>query len=147
MNAEQVIELLEAHVVDNCTAIDHEATFDAMLDECYSFENVGGPFACMTPSRVLKETDPTAYRCGVTDYMDSLGTVEVNGDDYDPEDAEKAKEEFIDKIDSDITDAENAIEEEGEQEGDYMGTDKMTELKAKLADLQADLKAANNHSF
>lgn len=145
MNAKNIIELLEDHIVDNCTAIDREKAFDDMLDECYSFKNVGGPFEHMSPSCVLKECDPTAHRCGVNDYMDSLGTVEVKGNSYEQDEAERSKEEFIDTIDDAISDTWKEIEEEEEQ--DDQDIEQLTELKAKLADLKKALANANNHSF
>ena len=59
-------------VQDELTAVDVEALYDEMLDECYDFASVGGPFAGMSASRVLSEADPVAYRCGLNDYQDSL---------------------------------------------------------------------------
>ena len=44
--------------------------FDEMLDECYDMIKVCGYE--YYPSHVLESTDPIAYRCGLTDYLDSL---------------------------------------------------------------------------
>ena len=46
-----------------------EEMYDDMIDEIYGEVNVGITF---NASRVLKELDPIAYRCGFNDYMDSL---------------------------------------------------------------------------
>lgn len=115
MNDQQsaVTRMLE-HITSELTAIDREQRFRDMLDECYSFDAVGGPFACMSPSKVLEEMDPTAFRCGVNDYMDGENTVEIDGEDYDRREAEKAKEEFIDDLNDEITDAENDFDEDDE---------------------------------
>ena len=46
-----------------------EEMYEEMIDECYGEVNVGVTF---NASRVLKELDPIAFRCGFNDYMDSL---------------------------------------------------------------------------
>jgi len=43
--------------------------YDDMIDECCGEVNVGVTF---NASRVLRELDPIAYRCGFNDYVDSL---------------------------------------------------------------------------
>lgn len=45
---------------------DYEKEFDEMLDE------VHGEFMGYSASHILKEVDPTAYRCGLLDYVDNL---------------------------------------------------------------------------
>jgi hypothetical protein len=52
--------------IDESTALD---LYDEMLDELYSPINIAG--IEFDPSRVLKELDPTAYRCGFNDWLDS----------------------------------------------------------------------------
>ncbi len=44
--------------------------YDEMLNDCYPMVEIGS--LTFTPSRVLKELDPIAYRCGLNDYLDSL---------------------------------------------------------------------------
>ena len=44
--------------------------YDDYLDESGEF-TVGG--CAFRPSYILKELDPTAYRCGYLDYADSMG--------------------------------------------------------------------------
>lgn len=51
-----------------------EALYDEMLNEIYGVINVG---VTLQAAEVLSECDPTAYRCGFTDWVDSLG------DDFD----------------------------------------------------------------
>ena len=46
-----------------------EVMYEDMIDEVYGLINVGVTFYA---SRVLKECDPIAFRCGFNDYMDSL---------------------------------------------------------------------------
>jgi predicted ribosome quality control (RQC) complex YloA/Tae2 family protein len=151
--AKAVIERLEQHIADECTRIDREARFDDMLDECYSFEKVGGPFEYMSPSRVLKEVDPIAYRCGVDDYEDSEEWVEINGDYYERRDAEKAKEDFIESLESEITDLESEIEEleaedqENENEESENNAAKILGLSVRLDTMRGDLSTVEKHSF
>ena len=94
------------HIVEECTAIDCEQVFDQMLDEIYDFKAVGGPFAYMLPSRVLREIDPIAYRCGMADYMDGEETYEVEGETYYIHDVTKAQEEYIDGLESELSELE-----------------------------------------
>jgi len=46
-----------------------EEMYEDSLDESYGEINVGVTF---NASRVLRELDPIAYRCGFNDYMDML---------------------------------------------------------------------------
>lgn len=75
--------------------------FDDMLDDSIPEIEIG----CLTysPSHVLKNVDPTAYRCGLVDFIDSL--------DVEDSDEYKALQEEIDQLQSDIEDLENEIED------------------------------------
>lgn len=100
-------EQVNARVIDELTPIDMEARFNDMLDECYSFDAVGGPFASMQPSRVLLECDPVAHRCGVNDYADGErdNATEIYGDYYDTDEVQAIRDEV---------EAEQADEDEDE---------------------------------
>lgn len=52
--------------------------FDAMLDECNPEVDVAG--ITFSPSRVLKELDPTAYQCVFNNYTDEY--TELDNGDY-----------------------------------------------------------------
>lgn len=96
----------QERVREELTPVDVEARFNDMLDESYSFDSVGGPFACMSPSRVLLECDPIAHRCGVNDYADSLGK---DGEiEYICEDWYDAKEvqDIRDEVEAELTESE-----------------------------------------
>ena len=79
----------------------YEDQFTESLDESIPEIKIG----CLTysPSHVLKNVDPVAYRCGLVDYIDS----------FDVEDSDEYKElqEEIDQLESDIEDLENEIED------------------------------------
>lgn len=134
---EQVQKLLD-HIVSECTAADLEARFSDVLDECYSFEKVGGPFQYMTPSRVLKEMDPTAFRCGVNDWADGEELYEINGDYYDRADVDKAREEFIEELDSEISDLTESIT--------TAGIEDVARMERDLNELKAGLKAVEEYA-
>ena len=85
-------------IVDNCESVDtnnsrFEDMYDQMLDE------VGIDTSQFDASRILKEIDPTAYRCGANDYLDSLMgddlTIQIDGTDYWMDEAEEAVEELV----------------------------------------------------
>ena len=79
---------------------DFAGQFDELLDESGTVEAGGYSFY---PSRILKELDPTAYRCSLNDFVDS----------FDVEDSDEYKElqEEIDQLKSDIEDLESEIED------------------------------------
>lgn len=133
--AKPIVSRLEAFITEELTAPDLDSLYDDMLDECYSFKQVGGPFANMLPSRVLREVDPIAYRCGFNDWADE-DYVEVGGEMYDKREVKEKKEEFLDEIRSEILDLEEEIEEREaeltEAEGDE---EEIKERKARLEEL------------
>ena len=80
---------------------DYEDQFDESLDDSIPEIEIG----CLTysPSHVLKNVDPTAYRCSLNDFVDSL--------DVEDSDEYKALQEEIDQLKSDIEDLESEIED------------------------------------
>lgn len=143
----QIITDLLAHVASECSAIDREERFDSMLDDCYSFERVGGPFTYMTPSLVLKEYDPVAYRCGVNDYADSEGWIEIDGDYYDKDEVESARESFLDDLESEESDKESEISEGKQTANCATDLDYIESIQQELSDIQAKIQEVSAHSF
>lgn len=92
----KLIERVEAELDE----IDMDERYRDMLDECYSFDSVGGPFESMQPSRVLEEVDPIAFRCGFNDWFDGEvrgrnGLIELdNGKVYDEREVDAIREEL-----------------------------------------------------
>ena len=80
---------------------DYEDQFDESLDDSIPEIEIG----CLTysPSHVLKNIDPTAYRCSLNDFIDSL--------DVEDSDEYKALQSEIDQLQSDIEDLESEIED------------------------------------
>lgn len=130
---------LTARIIAECKPADREARFDAILDESYSFKDVGGPFTYMQPSQVLKEMDPTAYRCGVNDMEDAEEWVEIKGEYYEREDVERVIEDAKTDLECEISDLERELEAETEAEDSdpERVTDLERQIKAKQEELQA----------
>ena len=80
---------------------DYAEQYDEMLDE------VNGEFMGMDASYILKKMDPTAYRCGLLDYLDSLDQDDekMENDDY----AEWMEE--LEEIESKIEELEDEMSE------------------------------------
>ena len=76
--------------------VDGEELFEELLDECYPEVTVG----CCTfsPSQVMKELDPTCFRIGTQENLDSLAEdgvlYEHNGDYYRIEDIDDMLDEL-----------------------------------------------------
>ena len=66
---------------EHCTGIDGEEQFEQMLNDCYEPVKVG---CCeWDAGHVMKELDPVAFRCGVSDYLADDDTfVEYDGEYY-----------------------------------------------------------------
>ena len=91
--------VIEHLIRQHCQPVDGEEMFEEMLDECYEELKVG----CCTfsPSQVMKECDPTAFRIGTSENLDSLAEdcqlYELSGDYYQVSDIE----EMLDDIEAD----------------------------------------------
>lgn len=95
------VEEMLNYIVENAVEIDLDQRYEDMLDECYSFKDVGGPFSHMLPSQVLKEMDPTAFSCGRNDYSDG-DTVEIRGNDYERSEVERLRDDFIEEKEAEL---------------------------------------------
>jgi DNA repair ATPase RecN len=79
----------------------HVEQYRDMIDEISGVVKIGN--LEYTASRVLEEIDPTAYRCGLNDYVDGL-------EKEDDEDYKKLTEE-LEELESQLEDLENELEE------------------------------------
>jgi hypothetical protein len=154
--AESKIREMIDHVKQECSIIDREERFRQMLDECYSFDSVGGPFAYMVPSKVLEEMDPTAFRCAVNDYIDGEETYEIDGETYDQREVDEAKDEFIEELEAEISALEEERDEWVKNEGgdddeqdrtDEEWAEEFPDEAEELIGLQAALEACQKYSF
>ena len=80
---------------------DYEDQFDESLDESIPEIEIGS--LTYSPSHVLKNVDPVAYRCSLNDFVDSL--------DVEDSDEYKTLQSEIDQLKSDIEDLESEIED------------------------------------
>ena len=117
-----LINRLMNHIESECYPIDTELAYDEMLDTSYDLSSVGGPFSCMRASRVLRECDATAYRCGFSDWLDSEEYTEIDGVYYRDDKIDDARKSFVADLQSDLDDLETEISdledsaEEGEED-------------------------------
>ncbi len=132
-STESAIKDMITHIVGECDAADTDRMYDDMLNECYSLKSVGGIFACMSPSRVLRECDPTAYRCGKNDWLDAErdNLVEIGNDYFQVDDVNREQEAFIDGLRDELS----ALELEP-------GTNQYA-IESK----QAQIEACEKHAF
>lgn len=143
-----LILALTEHVQSECSAVDMEQRFRDMLDEIYSFEKIGGPFAYMSPSRVLEEVDPTAFRCGVADYSDQENVYEIEGEYYDSDEVEEAREEFVADLQTELDEAQTGLDVENNlEEGEERNEETVADLTAEIARLEASIEFVESHAF
>lgn len=143
-----IITLLLGHVTSECSVVDIDQRYDDMLDEIYSLEKVGGPFSHMSASRVLREVDPIAYRCGISDIdWTEEGLVEINGDYYNGEDAESAKSDFLQSLEDSKAEAESDLEEATAEDEDEQDTHEIQRLETAIQEYENDIHTVESHSF
>jgi len=124
MTKEEIEKEIEQRVIGELTPVDTDALYRDMLDDCYSFECVGGIFAPMQPSRVLEHVDPVAFRCGMNDFEDSLRDdyEEINENFYDRGEVQDIRDEVEGEAsdqqeDEEREEAEASCEGEEERQG------------------------------
>lgn len=104
---------------------DYIKEYDEMLDECY-----GDFMGSYSASYTLSQVDPTAYRCGLLDYVDSLGISYPS--EWDDE-LEDLISELNDMIDDEIKILEGELESLGE---DIDATDEIIFYKNQIEYLE-----------
>lgn len=109
---QKLVEKIEG----DCRAINLDAAYREMIDEAYDFEQVGGPFASMQPSKVLEEMDPIAFRCGFNDWTDGESrdrdyvTPDNGSNYYERSDCEKARDELLSDLETEKVEMEERRE-------------------------------------
>lgn len=139
-----IIQELHDKVKDDLTELDVNSMYDDMLDECYDFAEVGGPFSHMLASEVLEECDPVAYRCGFTDWLDGESLYEVDGEYYHGTDLERIKDELIDELEDEITDHQEQLDD---CEDDEVTTGSASHLSIEIAELEELITKLRKYSF
>lgn len=126
-------------ITANLTPLDTEELYADMLDECYPDCEIAG--MSFTTSRALKELDPTAFRCGEVDYIDSLSLVEIDGDYYEQDAVEAEREGLIEELESEVSDLEDEISELD------ACAEEIGEIQEKIEKLTAEIEEINNFVF
>ncbi len=87
--------VIEHFIKEHCSPIDAEEQFEELLSETCETVKVG---CCeWDAGYVMKELDPVAFRCGVSDYLaDEEQFVEVDGEYYNISDIENMIDELTD---------------------------------------------------
>lgn len=137
-----IIQELNSRIASDCKTIDREERYRTFLDDTNEVVVVGG--LSFTPSRVIEELDPIAFRCGVSDYEDSEGWVEVDGEYYDKSDCEGKKTELDDKLNADLSMKEEELEELEKTSDDL---EDIKELKREIDEINAAIATLKSHSF
>ena len=105
--------LLLANKMDN-----FELDPEDFADQYDEFLNdVQGEFMGYSASQILKEVDPTAYRCGLLDYVDGLDQDEEKMKDSDYAEWTEEKEDLESELDE-LKDQLYDLEMEDEKESD-----------------------------
>jgi predicted nuclease with TOPRIM domain len=95
---DEVTEKMDNFEID---PYDFEDRYQDMINDCYGDVNLGG--MSWSADYVLRELDPTMYKCGLLDYVDSI----------DKEDVEKYKELMEEQ--EELEKSKEKIEEEIEE--------------------------------
>ena len=134
---------LLAQITENLNPLDTEVLYADMLDECYGECEIAG--MKFTTSRALKELDPTAFRCGEADYIDSLSLVEINGDYYERDAVEAERDSLV----TDLESAIEAVEEDlaSEEECEEPDSEEISSLKLRIVELQEELEEIKEYTF
>lgn len=69
MDEKEIKEAIENDELELVSDYDMEKMYEEMLDEVYPECKIAGME--YSTSRALKEMDPTAYRCGMNDWLDN----------------------------------------------------------------------------
>ena len=89
----KIDEMLEARIKEALTPIQIEDYYAAALDDIYPVVQICG--LTFSPSQIVRELDPTAFRCGMQDYLDGDDTLEYVADEwYIAYEVEKLREEI-----------------------------------------------------
>ena len=137
-------------ISDNLTPLDTEELYANMLDDCYGEVEIAG--MTFQTSRALKELDPTAFRCGLVDYIDSLSLVEIQGDYYEQDAVEQERDSLVDELESELSDLEDELLEnekdiKNEVISEDAGQNESEKLQAQIDALTAEIEEIKDYCF
>lgn len=95
----KIDEMLEARIKEELTPVDDEKYYAAALDDIYPVVEIG--YLTFSPSQIVRELDPTAFRCGMNDYLDGDDSLEEIADDwYRADEVQKLREQIEEEIEA-----------------------------------------------
>lgn len=133
---------LENKILETLSPIDVEEAYREMLDDCYETVEVGGLSFC--PSRVVEELDPTAFRCGMSDYADSMSDqwIEVCGDYYDLDKIMEIRDDIVSELEDEDADLEEEID--ALMEDEEPDTEEINKLSKRRQEIFAEKEELEN---
>lgn len=137
-------------ISDNLTPLDTEELYANMLDDCYGEVEIAG--MTFQTSRALKELDPTAFRCGMVDYIDSLNLVEIGGDYYEQDAVEQERDSLVDDLESELSDlrdelGEISVEFNESPQAEEESQEEIRELRTKIDFLADEIEEIKKYTF
>lgn len=145
----EIIKKLIAHITSEVNEADKEKIYDEILDENGVVNVAGMEFY---PSRIISELDPIAYSCGINDYFGATDNYfEIDGEYYQCEEVESAREEFINSLNEEISELESELENHRtEQEKSFFKDtfqEDIDEIEGNLKSLRNDVTNCEKHVF
>ena len=142
-NIKNIVAELERRIADELSPIDTERAYRDMLDECS--EQCAFCKSLGSPSRLLLELDPVAYRCGQNDFEDSRRDewTEVDGNYYETREVDKIKEALLDEL----TDELNKLEEERDELEEGAEQSEFNRIEDEISEASAQVAELEKHSF
>lgn len=137
-------------ISDNLTPLDTEELYANMLDDCYGEVEIAG--MNFQTSRALKELDPTAFRCGEMDYIDSLSLVEIDGDYYEQDAVEAERDSLLTDLEMELSELEeDFLENEKDIKNEVISEDEgaaeSEKLQVKIENLTAEIGEIREYTF
>lgn len=134
----------------NLTPLDTQELYIDMLDDCYGDVEIAG--MTFSTSRALKELDPTAFRCGESDYIDSLSLVEIQGEYYEQDAVEQERDALVEELESELSDLEEELLEnerdiKNEVISEEAGQSESESLQAQISALTAEIEEIKEYTF
>jgi len=137
-------------ISDNLTPLDTSDMYRTFLEECYGEITLGN--LTFSAARIIEELDPTAFRCGEADYIDSLSLVEIQGDYYEQDAVEQERDGLIEELESELSDLEEGLLEnekdiKNEVISEEAGMSESERLQAEIDALTAEIEEIKEYCF
>jgi len=141
---------LLSQIHNNLSPLDTEDMYRSMLEECYGEIEVAG--LTFSAARIVEELDPTAFRCGLVDYIYSLSLVEIHGDYYEQDAVEAERDSLVTDLENELSDLEDELLEnekdiKNETISEEAGNAESEELQDKIAKLTAEIEEIKEYCF